>query len=363
MMRNRWQRRDVIAATIMIIAFASACSDYQMIAPPKDTDAVYWELKADHRAVLLSLESPHQSMQLTATPYNVQGSAIALDTLDESAQVVWESADNSTVEVSQTGLITARKIATRVNVYATLTVRDITRRDTIWVGVTQTAPSALDSLVLYVPNGKTVVPAGGTLTLAARTRLANGQLLTGVPVSYRVNNRWLADFKGTPGLLSGMVPDDSIYVYATSTVYGVTMRDSLLLYTGRPVRALAPVFTLEAQLSTNRELIYVPRIVDLPSGPGSTFSWVNNSASAPKNAIGFSGRGGIKVDIIFDHPEFSEALFPTSPSPLYNQSGNILQLTYEAPTIAAFRKFNQPGEHWYTVEPLGIRGKITIGER
>jgi hypothetical protein len=362
-MQKRWQLQGAVAATIVMAMSVNACSDYRLVEPPKDRDAVYWELKADHRAVLLSMLSPYDTLQLTATPWNVNGDELSLDTLHESARVIWESADTSAVRVSQTGVLTAKKIATRVNVYATLSVGDITRRDTIWVGVTSTTPSSLDSLVLYVPTGANTVPASGTLELAVRARLVNGQLLTGVPVSYRASHRWLADFKGSNGLLYGLIPDDSVYAYATTTVYGVTRRDSLFLYTGLPLRAIAQVFVLEAKVSNNRDLIYVPKMIDPPSGPGSSFRWWNNSITPPSNAIGFPP-GGMKVDIIFDRPELAEAFLPFAPPP-YNQTGNILQLPYDltAGSIVAYRKFTQPGEHWYTVQPLGVRGKITIGTR
>jgi hypothetical protein len=362
--RFRWHI-GFVGSFMLLFTSLLGCYDYTPLQPTTQTGDFFWELKADHRAVLLSMTPPFNTLQLTATPYSVDGGALAIDTLVASP-VVWESGDTTAVKISQTGVLSAAKIATRVTVYATMTIGEITRRDTIWVGVTATAPSTLDSLVLYVPNGKNTVAAGGTLSLAVRARLANSQLLSGVPVSYRANNRWLADFQGSAaGVLYGLIPEDSVYVFATATVYGVTKRDSLFLYTGMPVRLFPPVFVLESLLSNNRTLIYVPRITDLPSAPGSTFAWVNNSGLAPKNGVGYP-RGGMNVDVIFDHPEVAEAFLPTSTSPLYNQSGNILQLasdSVQSPKMLAYRKFTQPGEHWYTVEPLGVRGKITIGVR
>lgn len=359
MMRDRLRGLLVVAG---LIASVLGCYDYAVIQPTTRTDEFYWELKADHRAVLLSMTPPYNSLQLTAKPYNVEGGEIAIDTLPEAPQTVWESADTSAVRVSQTGLITAAKVASRINVYVTMKIGDVTHLDTIWVGVTPTAPSTLDSFVVSAPVGKNTVAAGRTLTLSVRAKLANAQLVTGVPVSYRVNNRWLADFKGAPGVLSGLVPDDSIVVYATTTVYGVTRRDSVFLFTGFPLQIFAKVMILEAQVSKSRDIVYIPRMMDPPSGPGSSFAWYNNSGVAPKNAVGFPA-GGTIVDIIFDHPEFAEAYFPLSPSPYYNQAGNILNLSYTTGSNAMFRKFTQPGEHWYTVEPMGVRGKITIGTR
>lgn len=357
--RLRWL---IMAAGLSVSVLG--CYDYDVIHPTTQKDEFYWELKADHRAVLLSMTQPYNSLQLTVKPYNVEGGELSLDTLHEAPQTIWESADTLAVRVSQAGMITAEKVASRVNVYATMTIGDVTHRDTIWVGVTPTASSTLDSFVVSAPVGKNTVAAGGILALSARAKLANGQILEGVPVSYRSSNRWLADFKGAPGVLSGIAPVDSIYAYGTTTVYGVTRRDSVFLYTGLPLRVLTRVMTLEAQVSNNRKLIYVPRIMDPPSAPGSSFLWNNNSGVAPKNAVGFPA-GGIVVDIIFDHPEFAEAYLPGNPMPLWGSSGNILQLHYdaEAGSTVAYRKFNQPGEYWYTIEPLGVRGKVTVGTR
>ncbi len=336
------------------------CYDYTVIHPTTEPDGLYWELRTDHRAVLLSKTPPYNTLQLTATPYNLNGDPLALDTLRVSP-VVWESSDTTAVKVSQTGVISAEKVTTRVNVYATMAVGKLTRRDTIWVGVTATAPSALDSLVVFDPTATNIVAAGGTLALAARARLENGALVTGVPVSYRVSNRWLADFKGSLGVLSGIVPLDSVYVSATTTVYGVTRRDSLRIYTGYPQRFFVTVFALDAVVSKARKVEYVPRFIDQGSAPGSMLVWHNASGFPPKNAVGYPP-GGMLVDIIFDRPEFAEAPMGEPP---FNQSGNILQLPYDTTgsSRVALRKFTQPGEHWYTVEPLGVRGKVTIGER
>ncbi len=358
--RLRW-RSLVVGVCVSLCTPLLGCYDYTVIRPTTEPEALYWELKANHRAVLLSKTEPYNTLQLTAIPVNLNGEPLALDSL-QASPVMWESSDTTTVKVTQAGVISAEKVTTRVNVYATMTVGELTRKDTIWVGVTATAPSTLDSLVLYVPTAKNVVAAGGALTLATRARLANGSLVSGVPVSYRVSNRWLADFKGSLGVLSGLVPDDSIYAYATTTVYGVTLRDSVFLYTGLPLRILVKAMFIEAQVSNSRELTYFVRVAAPPSGPGSSFQWTNFSGLPPKNATGFPA-GGINVDIIFDHPEFAEAYLPLSPSPLFNQAGNILQLPFEGVAVAAIRKFTRPGEYWFTVEPLGVRGKITIGER
>lgn len=356
-----------IAAFIIICASAIACSDYAVVSPTLQTDEFYWAIKVDHPAVLLSMTAPTNTLQLHATPYTIHGDTLVVDSLITPSHIVWESSDTMTVHVSQAGILTARKTATRVNVYATLTVGDITRRDTVWVGVTATAPSALDSFVLFVPSKASVVPAGGSLSLSVRARLENGSLVSGVPVRYYVNNRWLATFKTTVGLLYGIVPDDSVTVTAVTTVYGETRRDSLFLYTGWPVRLLTPIFTLLAEAAPNNSIVYTPRSIELKGGPGSTFTWANQSGAAPKNALGAPYSGGMKFDIIFDHPEaagpFNSALPPSSP---FGQSGNILQLPFDTAggkILLAYRKFTAPGDHYYTMQPLGIRGKVSISER
>jgi hypothetical protein len=343
----------------MLAIAVTACSDYGVVAPTKNTENFYGQLKADHRAVVLSMEAPYNSIQVTATPYNIHGREIPIDTLTDYTHVTWESADTSVVGVSQTGVLTAKKVATRVNVYVTMAVGEITHRDTIWVGVTPTASSALDSLVLFVPSQKNVVAVGGTLALSVRARLMDGQIMANVPVSYSVSNRWLATFKSAVGLLYGLVPDDSVYVHATTTVYGVTRRDSIFLYTGWPLRFATRAFSLDAVLG-NRNILYVPRITEIQGAPGSTFVWQNVSGITPKNSTGFVA-SGMKIDVIFDRPELAGAYVPNGPS------GNILQLPYDTTRVdgpyVQFRKFTEPGDHYYTVEPFGVRGKVTISTR
>ncbi len=367
MRRSMRKQLRWIAVFIAIGASVIACSDYAVVSPTLHTDEFYWALKVDHPAVLLSMTAPTNTLQLHATPYTIHGDTLVVDSLVTPPSIVWESSDTMAVHVSPTGVLTARKTVTRVNVYATMTVDDITRRDTVWVGVTATAPSVLDSFVLFVPSQANVVPAGGSLSLSVRARLQNGSLVSGVPVRYYVDNRWLATFKTTVGLLYGIVPDDSVNVTAVTTVYGETRRESLFLYTGWPVRLITPIFTLIAEAAPNNSIVYTPRSVDLKGGPGSTFTWVNQSGSAPKNAVGAPYSGGMKFDIIFDHPEQAGAFLPSlPPSSPYGQSGNILQLPFDTSggkILLALRKFTVPGDHYYTMQPLGIRGKVSISER
>lgn len=364
-MRKQWRW---VVVFMGVGASVLACSDYTPVSPTPQTDEFYWAVKVDHPAVLLSMTPPTNTLQLHATPYSVYGDSLVVDSLVTPSRVVWESADTLTVHVSQTGVLTALKTTTRVNVYATLTVGDITRRDTIWVGVTATAPSDLDSLVLFVPSQAKTVPAGGSLPLSVRARLQNGNLISGVPVRYYVNNRWLATFKTTTGLLYGIMPDDSVTVTAVTTVYGATRRDSLFLYTGWPIRSVVPVFTIAAQAAPNNTIVYTPKIMELKGGPGSSFSWINQSGFSPKNALGASHSGGMKFDIIFDHPELAGAFLPgLPPSSPFGQSGNILQVAFDTTgadgSLSAWRKFTEPGDHYYTVQPLGVRGKVSISAR
>ncbi len=362
-MRKQLKRIYIIP---VLIGMVIACSDYSVVAPTNNTEEFYWELNANHKAVLLSMEQPYNAIQLEAKPYTIHGNELLVDTLQDPVHIAWESSDTSTVHVTQTGLITAKKAATKVNVYVTVSVGQITHQDTIWVGVTQNAPSQLDSLIVFAPAGEDKVSAGGTLQLSVMAKLQNSQLVSDVPVSYRVSDRWLATFKQTAGLLYGTVPDDSVFVIATTTVYGVTMKDSIFLYTGWPVRQVSRAFSLESQMGNNNTVIFVPRVVDYKGGAGSTFRWENMTGYAPKNTAGFSHSGGMKIDVIFDNPELAEPFSAFLPPP-YNEVGNILQLPYDTTRVdgqpVAYRKFTQPGDHYYTVQPLGVRGKVTISER
>lgn len=363
-MDKQWR---VIFACIGVGTSVLACSDYAVVSPTPQTDQLYWAAKVDHPAVLLSMTPPENTLQLRVTPYTIYGDSLTLDSLTP-VRVAWESTDTSAVLVSQTGVLTARKVATRVNVYATLTVGDVLRRDTVWVGVTATVPSTLDSLVLFVPSEENTVPAGGVLPLAVRARLQNGDQVSGVPVRYTVNKPSFATFKTTSGLLYGLVPDDSVTVTAVTTVYGETRRDSLFLYTGWPVWQVAPVFSLFAQAGTNHTIVYTPKVIDLKGAPGSSFSWANLSGYSPANALGGRYSGGIKFDIIFDHPEVAGAFFSGfPPSDPFGQSGNILQVAFDTSgadgMLSGFRKFTELGDHYYTVQPLGIRGKVSIAVR
>lgn len=355
---------------IKVIALATlvtGCSDSLLRNPIDPNNNVFWTLEADHGALLMGTGADHNSIQLRPVVRDAKGNVIDIDTLERLNRVEWESSDSMAVVVSQSGLVTARKAVTRVDLYLTVSIGEVTRADTIWVSVNEEAqsqPIKIYEILAPPPGTSPYLPVSSFIQLSVKASDVNGININNMPVKFKVKNSLVAKFQtNNTSRIVGARPDDSTMVYAYSTAFGVALTDSIMVRTGWPLVSLFTVFEAFSRVEPDGKISFSGRTVERKGGPGSTFSWMNNTGYHPQNAYGFKDYTGVRMDVIFDDPDVALAFLPGFPG-IFGEFGDAYKVPFDTTgTVLAVRQFVKPGEHMYTVLPFNIRGKIIISER
>jgi hypothetical protein len=238
-----------LAATTMLF---SACNGVvaDTAAPPSlASDGTFWAVRLSDRAVNLSVAAPTNTMQITATPVDVEGHPLVGVTAHPTFQSL-----GGEVTVSPTGLITGVAPVTGLRVAARLTVGNVTRIDTVIVNVTSTAPTSIPAVLSIAP----IAPdsAKWSFNLIDKSiipRDEHGDPLAGLAVAYTASNDAVAFMNpGTNfdpvfgvihvGLFHAVAPGTT-RVAASTYAYGVRLSDTVTYTVGWPTFQLINVTT------------------------------------------------------------------------------------------------------------------------
>jgi uncharacterized protein YjdB len=167
-----------------------------------------------------------QSVQLTATPRNAAGAALA------NRQVSWSSSNSAVAAVDADG--TVRGVAAGT---ATITATSEGRSGTAAITVSPAPPLPVASVVVTPPSSQ--IGVGSTVSLNATTRDAAGNTLTGRAVTWTSSDPAVATVDGS-GLVRGVAAGDATI---TATSEG---RSGTAQVTVRPV----PVASVDVSPST-----------------------------------------------------------------------------------------------------------------
>jgi hypothetical protein len=306
----------------------------------------------------------------TLPPYNrLQVTAVALDASGTpliGAPAPTFTTNDSSVRVSSTGLLTAREERSSVKVVATLVYRGIRLADTAVVNVTANATVPTfdhlvfgllpgDSAKIALPNSFAMFYFPATKQLQTVAVDADGMQIPGSLVALRASDPYQAT---VPAVASGSEATVTVLsqsrtqvarigpvtVYASATVYGVAVRDSVRLMI---TPSLLGVFFLQDEVTssgTSHKLApSFPRVI----GRGGIVWWVNQSSDS--------------LDIVFDHPTAASSeggLFDAGGGnvPAFQGCLGILQ---NCPNVQG-RKFLQAGTvHFHSLR-TGVTGTIIV---
>ena len=328
--------------------------------------AAYWALQLNHRAVMLALPAPYDTVQLQATALTAFGTPLAGGGVGGTA--VTYTVNDSTLQVSATGLVTARYSTQgrSVPVVASLTVQGVTLTDTAIVQVTDTAPryplatfsiqanptdaDALPRDTLPVDwngnkqTGSTLLPVYITTTHgdSVCTVLNTYGPSCPIVVAWRSSNPTVALF-----YQGGLIPRTlgQTTIYATTDAYGVVMQDSLVLTIGYPAGQIP---------------LTVQEIIPLGS-PTPVYRFVPSTlrigVGATVHMIAFSATDS--MDLVFEDPTAVSGAFG-------GPSGNVPPITTTTVEPGGFfagialRRFNVAGTYPYHSVKLGISGEIIV---
>jgi hypothetical protein len=304
----------------------------------------------------------YNTLPLTAVVRSLSGAPLAGTTA-----VIFTSSDSS-LRVSSTGVLTARQAHSNVKVVATAVVQGIRVSDTATVNITAAMnPPVFQSLRLRLMPGDTVttVSAPGGLSFvygSPAKRLQVGALdatntqIPGSLVAFQTSDilQAKAPIPTTAATVSISVASNArigvpFTVYASATVYGVTLQDSLQLTVGN-LRGV--IYTLAKLDSTANTLANTFTILPRPEqtiGVGGYVWWVNSSTVD-------------SLDVVFDDPTGA------SPDELFLDSGggNIAPFVGKPDvnnddfTGIVSRQFLQAGTfHWHSPQ-TGVSGTVVV---
>lgn len=268
-----------LVGTVVGAVVGCGASDNLATAPLSDP---YGELRLNVYGAVMSTVAPYDTLQLVAAPYTISNVPIVT-----SDQVTY-SASDTTLAVSPTGLVTALHSANGTHyVIAKLRVatQNITRADTIPIQITdlatppklttfsaRTAPA--DSNTVHVV-ANTTVHSEGAITITAAD--ANG---TPIPSSALLLNFHSSDVGaatvsgfGGIGSIKGISPGTSAWIRTSTTFYGVTKQDSILIKVGYPLLSSIAFWMYGTGPLANTPY-YQPTVTDIAAGGQVVFGQI-----------------------------------------------------------------------------------------
>jgi hypothetical protein len=318
-----------------------------------------WELTLNHRGILLATVAPYDTVTLIATPRNAAGEPLQ----GISAPVVFTASDTS-VHVDQSGLVTARNAATKVRVVATIVVNNLRLQDSVYINITAGVPTQhLASLSIQpAPGDSTTIAAmdgfsaffGGGKILSAKVLDGANTVISSAIVNYRSSDSSLASIDRLTGKMRPWIPGKRVKIYASTTVYGTPMTDSVEYYIGYPLVGEVDVKARTPMGSTTPVPFFSPIPIEI--GVGGVVEFANAS-------------GLLLGDIIFDDSVKVGsqpctiticALLGSLVAP-----GNIHDFTAYDNTGAnmlMFRHFPIAGTYRYYNPQSGVEGTIVVKE-
>ncbi len=369
--------------SFFIFAFVlSGCTSDSTLAPIQSVEKSFWELRLNYRAVQLSLNPPHNTVQLLATPYMANGeiwtpsttSSSGADSLLAESPTEFVSRDSTKVVVSSDGLVTARALQSgTVFVVARRTLDGVIQTDSALVRVSNIpSPPVLKTFILGAgtnDSAKIAVGWGGTtsvLNLSFTVRDTSEMPISGLPVyvtSLDPSVAFIAqrDIWAATKRVTAFQPGVA-RIQAETWVYGVSKVDTLLFTVGWPLKFLnidKPLTVCSAPGSHP----FIDQLTKLITvGPGAVIRWTNSTGKLFGECASETTVSDIKtIDILFNDPD---NVLPSSVVSQNSGGGDILSLsgdtTLSYEERSRFRRFLKPGTYIYRIEPLGISGTIIV---
>lgn len=335
-------------AVLVPMLGALGCAGDATVAPPPVTDPqhMYWSLTLDHRAVTMSTVAPYDTIQLTATPRNVEGTP-----LTGLPAATFTSLDLDRIQVTADGLVQAIGTGTAIPVVATMTVGNLKHADTVLINVTDAAPPPVLARFSIHPDTTDTVttPTGQWTSLPAVALAADSTPIDGLAVDYASLDPTVAAIDRTSGTFLPVRPGHTAIV-ATATAYGVTKADTLPVTVGYPVAALIINVTPRHLASGQTVNGFDP--ADLTVGTGAIIFFFNSTPDS--------------TDITFDDPSnVAQDDRDCAFLPVLCGAGSIAAFAKDPNDDVGFsavraRSFPVAGTYTYHSTIFGTTGRIVV---
>jgi len=312
---------------------------------PLASTAAFWALRLNQHAVNLAVVAPYDTIQLRATALTVAGTP-----LPGTGSVTY-TANDSTLQVSATGLVTARYATngTTSQVIATLTAQGVTQADTAFFQVTDTVPTyplatfsiqprpdGIDSAKVAVDASFEIrhIPVYALDTQRDTLCNVNGCALV---VAWSSSDPTVAAIDQSGKVTANVV--GQVTFYATTLAYGVMKRDSLPFVVGYPILPFTNIITLLSRASVGSQ----PSVV----------SFYPSTLTVGVGGIVLFGIPGVKfplVDVVFDDSTAIQGAF--------GGPGGNMPADTTLTLVQRVRKFPVAGTYTYHSRLYGTSGVV-----
>jgi hypothetical protein len=284
-----------------------ACSDLPIHPIRKDLADQLWDVRIEPRAITMSTVAPYDTITLRTIAWNGVG-----DTITDDLEVRYHSVTDTTVRISDDGVLTVRtRTNTRgIKIVASVTYNKATRTDTATVVVTTepTPPRIIDSIVLETVDNLTREPtppvwsiAGLTAPLIVPRVLSNGATVSNVPLSYTSSDQAIILVDPWTGAVTPQLKGTA-HITATTTWYGTTYKKTLDVRVIGPLNGTFRIHERIPRGSDTAVVVITPQEIELEVG--AYITWLNERQRP--------------VEIIFDDPTHVEQF--TGPIMQYYQT-------------------------------------------
>ncbi len=217
----------------VLISFVSACAGDPTEPVGPDVTKLYAELELNHKAIVISLHAPYDTVQLRASPKSMVGGVLPYT---EDIQFHRINSLDTSVSVDSTGFVTARMATNSTKIEVRLTIDGITRTDTATIMVRGEFPVQPISRVEFFPlppdSSWLWAGAGSTMfngyTKWVRFFDAHGNRIPanqGVSI-FRWNDEGLISLRAIEPARIGRMGET--YIYTSMYAYGRAFVDSVL---------------------------------------------------------------------------------------------------------------------------------------
>lgn len=313
-------------------------------APQMDPSMFYARMQLNHRAITLGSEPPYDTIQLIATPYAADGTPMITTSVAE-----FSMNDSSSIRVTPTGLVRAAATSGVADVFVSLTINGVAKRDTITVAIFPAPLPNIDTVRIVPPSDSTKRVVGGFYAVRTIATDSAGATITGVPARLWFPDTSALTFERRRSriLFGGLLGDKlgSEWLHSSATVFGRVFRDSLEWTSGQ---WLSGNFSFIQNMGPGPMLIISTNSVTI--GVGGIVKW----------ELAFADT---LMDIVFDDP----AGVSRDPVSADSIGGNIAPFRggqipggWFPISVARSRRFSRPGVFRFHSTLHDIKGAVIV---
>ncbi len=329
----------------------AGCQADSIESPMQSEDSMIWDIRLTHQALLMSTQSPYDTISLDIVSRNAKGLPIA-----HNGTVNFRTSSRD-ISVDYRGLVRVSKAINEAWIIADLVEDNFRYKDSVRIRVVDWTPSstiasvslssASDQQPAYVkilafyqsPSDKAIV---------AKALDIDGEIISGTYFRYWVSDPSVATVDANNGNFRGLIPNRKVWVYGAGTFFGIPVLDSIEISVTEPLFVQVGVTAYYPKGTTIPILRFSPAEVVVGVG----------------GAIGFYPHESVSYDVKFEDSLSAEVARVPGLSGAINaalfgsKSGNIANNLTDG--VIAARTFAHAGRYRFWSDSLKSEGVVVV---